>query len=231
MIVYKVTNIKNNKVYIGQTIRNLESRKRQHLLYATNEKYYSRFNCKFYEAIRKYGKENFEWEDVCQCNTIEDLNEKEKLFIKEYDSFGDNGYNLTNGGLNFIRSEETKEKYKQARRNRVTSEETRKKLSEARKGKKFTEEHKKNLSLSQKGKERPWQKGRKISEETKKKMSLAQIGNKKMVGKTPWNKGLKISEKTREKIKISCKGINSKKVDRFDLNWNYIDTWNSITEF
>ena len=52
-IIYKITNIINNKVYIGQTVHSLQRRWTQHIIDA--------YNCKsknnhFQNAIRKYGK-------------------------------------------------------------------------------------------------------------------------------------------------------------------------------
>lgn len=229
MIIYKCTNKLNGKSYIGQTIQKFSRRKQMHLLYATNEKYYGKFNCQFYQAIRKYGKDSFDWSIIAECDNIQELNDKEKYYIEFYDTMK-NGYNLTTGGENFIRTQETKDKYSELFKGRIVSEETRKKLSEARKGKKFTEEHKKNLSLSQKGKESPL-KGRKLSDETKKKMSDAQMGNKKGLGKIAWNKGLTMPENIKQKISITNKGVNSKPVERYDTDGNYIDSWGSITQF
>ena len=59
-IIYKITNPKNGKAYIGQTTRKLRRRKERHLC---------RFNKgdrdhKIYLAMKKYGFENFEWEKL-----------------------------------------------------------------------------------------------------------------------------------------------------------------------
>jgi len=52
MIIYKITNKINNKSYIGQTIKNLDKRWKQHIYFSkTNKK-----NGKFNNAIRKYDK-------------------------------------------------------------------------------------------------------------------------------------------------------------------------------
>ena len=63
-------------------------------------KHYSRANCDdatgIDGAIRKYGKENFSVEVVCNCSELE-LDRKEQEYIAYYDSYN-NGYNLTLGG-------------------------------------------------------------------------------------------------------------------------------------
>ena len=69
MIIYKVTNKVNGKIYIGQTVRTLEQRKWQHLDAAKN-------GCKthFYNAIRKYGEDNFVFEIIDEASSLEELN-------------------------------------------------------------------------------------------------------------------------------------------------------------
>lgn len=56
MIIYKVTNLKNNKVYIGQTIHSMLYRKRQHLKDCYRKNYY---NNVFHNALKKYSSHDF----------------------------------------------------------------------------------------------------------------------------------------------------------------------------
>jgi hypothetical protein len=56
-IIYSAKNIINNKIYIGQTKYTIEKRKAQHLVTVENNNY--NYRSKFYNAIKKYGKENF----------------------------------------------------------------------------------------------------------------------------------------------------------------------------
>ena len=109
MIIYKVTNLKNNKVYIGQTIHSMLYRKRQHLKDCYRKNYY---NNVFHNALKKYSSHDFKWETICICDNIDQLNLMEELFIAVYDSTNRNfGYNLKKGGLNGGKcSEETKRK-------------------------------------------------------------------------------------------------------------------------
>jgi group I intron endonuclease len=109
MIIYKVINLINNKIYIGQTIQTLRERKRRHISCA----FVSNSNVYFHKALRKYGKENFKWEIIDIAETHEELNEKEKYWIALYNSFGENGYNCTIGGdatTGYKHTEESKEK-------------------------------------------------------------------------------------------------------------------------
>lgn len=91
--IYKITNEINQKVYIGKTLTSLEKRWKRHI-YDTYRS--DRTNCKFHNAIKKYGENNFKMELIGQYDN-EILNDKEKYYIQLYDSFK-NGYNSTLGG-------------------------------------------------------------------------------------------------------------------------------------
>lgn len=94
-IIYCVKNLINNKLYIGQTVRGIVSRRNAHLNDARNKK----FDIPFHRAIRKYGKENFEWSIIDFAKDKKDLNEKEKYWISLLSSSNrENGYNATVGG-------------------------------------------------------------------------------------------------------------------------------------
>lgn len=88
--IYKITNLINNKVYIGQTERTIELRWKQHLNNVDKLSY------SLYSAIKKYGINNFKIEELEQC-PIEELDYKEQYWIKKYNSYS-NGYNENLGG-------------------------------------------------------------------------------------------------------------------------------------
>ena len=90
MWIYKITNIQNNKVYIGQTVRPIEQRFKRHLTDALN----NILDTHFARAIRKYGKENFIIEQIDEAQTQDELNQKEQYWIKYYNSVNE-GYNET----------------------------------------------------------------------------------------------------------------------------------------
>lgn len=95
MWVYKITNLVNEKCYIGITT-NLEYRWHCH----KNAPNYPYLKNPLYSAIRKYGIENFKFEVIEEgIQDIVTLGEKERFYIKEYNSHvSKNGYNLTWGG-------------------------------------------------------------------------------------------------------------------------------------
>lgn len=82
--IYKITNKLNNKVYIGQSI-NINRRFSEHL-YKKNQKI----------EIDLLGRKNFSF-DVLELCEKEHLNDKEKFWIRYYNSNID-GYNCNIGG-------------------------------------------------------------------------------------------------------------------------------------
>jgi len=120
MIIYKTTNKINRKVYVGKDSK-------------SNPDYFGS-GILLQKAIKKYSKENFTKEVIDLTENEEDLNEKERYWIRFYNCKVPNGYNLTDGGdgtLGFF-----------------PNEESRKKMSEAGKRKIFTEEHRRKLSIN-----------------------------------------------------------------------------------
>lgn len=101
-IIYRAYCLVTEKNYIGLSIQGLKKRKEQHLYDAFND----RADTHFYRALKKYGKENFEWSiiDEVSCRTKESLlkclKTLEIKYIEQFDSFT-NGYNSTPGGDSF----------------------------------------------------------------------------------------------------------------------------------
>lgn len=109
MIIYKATNIKNNKSYIGQTIYDLKSRIKSHISEANRD------NLPFHNALLKY-ENDFKWEIIEQCESKNELDEMEFHYILQYNTLMPNGYNLTLGGEGthgWIPNEETKKNISQ----------------------------------------------------------------------------------------------------------------------
>ena len=94
-IIYKITNKKNGKPYIGKTEYPLEHRWNRHLSSARNG---SKF--RFHSAIRKYGEDCWDLSVIETYQTEDEnfINEKETHFIKLFESDTKKGYNATSGG-------------------------------------------------------------------------------------------------------------------------------------
>lgn len=87
--IYKITNKKTGKSYIGQS-NDIERRFKEHQ--TVGEK--SRIPVDI--AIQKYGKNSFTYEIIELCS-ISQLNDKEEYWIKYYNTFK-KGYNCNSGG-------------------------------------------------------------------------------------------------------------------------------------
>lgn len=92
--IYKITNLINGNIYIGQSI-DIENRFKTHKSRAFNENE-REYEKPLYQAFRKYGLENFSFEIIEECEK-EELNNKEIYYIKFYNSYN-NGYNCSIGG-------------------------------------------------------------------------------------------------------------------------------------
>lgn len=89
--IYKITNLVNGKVYIGQS-KNCKRRFKEHI-----SAYSSSYSSKIHNAIMKYGIHNFKFE-ILEHN-VENYNEREKWWIDYYKSNKrEFGYNITEGG-------------------------------------------------------------------------------------------------------------------------------------
>ena len=96
MLIYLVTNKINGCVYVGQTTLSLEERKRYHERESLCK---SRKTVKFHNALLKYGFDNFEWMILQKCNSQDELDYYEQLYISQYNSCDRvKGYNLKIGG-------------------------------------------------------------------------------------------------------------------------------------
>lgn len=94
--IYKITNLINGKIYIGQT--NNPKRRQQEHFSLSHSIIEEEENKILYKAMQKYGIENFTFEII--EDKTKDYNEKEIYWIKFYNSKAPNGYNITDGGEN-----------------------------------------------------------------------------------------------------------------------------------
>ena len=89
--IYKITNILNDKGYVGKTERKPEQRWKQHLYCAKTDG-----PMVISKAIRKHGEKNFKFEVIEECS-VEEMNSKEIHWIDYHDTYH-NGYNSSLGG-------------------------------------------------------------------------------------------------------------------------------------
>lgn len=150
MIIYETTNLVNGKKYIGQDTKNNPD-------YLGSGRLIRR-------AIKKYGKENFKKVILECCETIEELNEREKYWTDKVNAVNNPiYYNLREGG-----------------RNAKLSEEIIKKIVETKKERYATKEIV------------PWNKGVPRTEETKQKISKTKKYRYASGEIIPWNGGWKV---------------------------------------
>lgn len=89
MIIYRIKNRLNGKIYIGQTVRSLGERLSEHKRHKKTL---------ISKALKKYGINNFDIEVIDYSETIEELNEKEIFYIEKFGCISPNGYNICSGG-------------------------------------------------------------------------------------------------------------------------------------
>ena len=92
--IYKITNLVNGKMYVGQTKYSVRHRWQEHRYAAITPSYLPKQY--IHKAMAKYGIENFKIECLEEC-AIELLTERETYWIAKLDTFR-NGYNLNEGG-------------------------------------------------------------------------------------------------------------------------------------
>lgn len=196
-VIYKIINIFNKKVYIGQTTNLPNKRFKTHKADKTA-------NCpKLFNAFNKYGRDNFSLKIISAASTRELLDYWEIFYIKKYNSIRA-GYNIAEGGLGGGSPHSKKSKNKIGRSNskalkgRKLSEAHKKNISDSLKGRFVSELTKKKISYSNKGRVSPM-KGKTPSYETKRKISSALMNNTN-------SKGRALSTNHKEKISIANKG-------------------------
>jgi group I intron endonuclease len=93
MVIYRITNTTNDKVYIGKTVATVERRWAKHIQDARCPKVY------FHFAIQRHGASAFKIDEIDHTETKVELNRLEIFYIKKYKSYlPEFGYNETMGG-------------------------------------------------------------------------------------------------------------------------------------
>ena len=191
MIIYKITNLINGKIYIGKDTKNNPD--------------YLGSGVLLKKAILKYGKNNFRKEIIEEISTIHELNEREIYWIDKLKACDKNiGYNIAKGGTGGDTYSENPDYNNiiEKLKNRKHTDDTKKKISEnnwqkkglgANTGKKWSDEHRSKMEkiVLEKG---GFFKGMKHSEESNK------MNREKHIGK-------KASQETKNKMSESAKKV------------------------
>jgi len=88
--IYKITNLLNGKIYIGQTKNCVKRRFYEHCYHKSSI---------ISKAIKKYGKTNFKMRVLKSNLSLKQANKYEIYYINKYKSKAPLGYNVTIGGL------------------------------------------------------------------------------------------------------------------------------------
>jgi len=208
--IYMIKNTINNKIYIGQTTRNLSKRIWEYKSAYNRNIFYNQY---LLNSFNKYGWDNFEFSIVDAAINLDELNKKEIKYIQEYKSNQKEfGYNIEQGGNNAIPTTETLEKMSRSHlgivqnQNWVNKRIAKAGTNEAKKyGKQKTDEEKALLSINS---PKHWL-GKNRDEETKLKISKTKLKN-----------GLSIKQK-----EAICK-----KVFKINLITNKIITYDSTSQ-
>lgn len=98
--IYIMTNLITHKQYVGQTMHTITDRYKHHI----HEAKFYKDTMYIHESMRKYGFDNFSVDELMciEVNTKQELSEKlnqwEKHYIQTYNTLKPNGYNLSIGG-------------------------------------------------------------------------------------------------------------------------------------
>lgn len=128
--IYKITNLKNNKVYIGSSF-NIKNRFKTHKRLLKNNKH---FNSHLQSAYIKYGIDNFNYE-IIEVTTLKEILDREIFWITTLKSNNSEyGYNkriLVSSNLGIKFSDETKRKLRESHLGHKRSDEANKKIIES----------------------------------------------------------------------------------------------------
>lgn len=197
-VIYKLTNLSNGKVYIGQTRNSLRKRIISHLSQASSRTKAKKHHLQF--AIQNYGSDNFQIE-ILECCNQDKLNEREIFWIEYFNTTDPSvGYNCTKGGDGCSMKREIKQS-------------TRSKISEA------------NSSKWQDSEYRQRQRDARIAAHKRKVKEIVQLTYSYDIVSI-WNYKKDIAEKYGTQIYELRK--NRKSVITKGYIWMYLDDYNSI---
>lgn len=211
-IIYKIKNLVNNKIYIGK-----------HETFDIEDGYMGS-GLLLKRAYAKYGIESFQKEILEECENFDQMNTREKFWIKELKTTDPSiGYNIMEGGdggdyfTNHPNKEELRKKFSSSQKGKIISDSTKKLISQANSGENngmFGRKHSKEIleKIGKAAKNRVWK------NESREKLSLSKKGmifsdehRKNLANNHKGFKGMKHSEESLEKMRKSKRGSSLNK--------------------
>jgi group I intron endonuclease len=235
--VYKITNIRNNKVYIGSS-NNILFRWEQHKILLRANRHY---NPRLQKAWDTYGERSFQFK-IIKRTTLKKLLKVEQYYIDKFESYKPkNGYNISRiagRASGWHHSEESRIKISKASKGRKASK---KQIESSRLrflGKKLFKVHVKNLKKAWKRRKArgdvPYWTGKKRSKKTNLKIAKKLKGRKipksivrKWV-KTRMENGYIHSEETKSKMSKSQTGKKISKKARLKSSISHKKYWAKV---
>lgn len=188
--IYKITNLVNGKMYIGQ-----------HVTSDINDDYMGS-GLRICAAIKKYGRQNFKREWLMFCEDKEELDYIERVFVDQTWIDRSDTYNIALGGMS----------------HREFKKSTKQMISEKTKEAMKRPEVRQRMSIADKGR-KPWNKGTKgltsWSAEQREKMDIVLSQPRPYRKGIPtWNKGLTLTDSQKVKISTATKNAMTDEVRR-----------------
>lgn len=151
--VYLITNVVNGKRYVGVTSKGYLFRFHQHIMESRDT---IRHNSLLHQAMVKYGESAFSVQLIETGISDEDIKDKEKYYIRFYDTFYVNhhGYNMTEGGdgmSGYHHTEASKAQISKTLQGHKFPESRNHKIRQAMLGREYKPEWKAALSKTRKG--------------------------------------------------------------------------------
>lgn len=214
---YEIRNTVTGKVYVGGAYISFARRFRTHITDLEADRHYNKY---LQRAWNKYGRQAFQFNILQRCRPVS-VREVEQKWLDKLEGCG-KGYNLSptaGSTLGMKQSEETIQKYREARRKIVITEEWRNKMTAGvRQAYKSPETISKVSAGTKKALSDPntrekmsrSHKGKKLTEKHKAAISIGSIGkvfsNEHKLNISKAQKGRKLSEEHKQAIKSSMTG-------------------------
>jgi group I intron endonuclease len=200
-VIYKITNITNGNIYIGQTITSLKSRWASHISSAKCNKLWV-----ICAAIRKYGKDSFTIEEVAGAGDKDALNALEILFISNLNP----QYNMCAGGGGLgSPTAEVREKISKSSKGRKITKEQSENQSARQIGRVVSEETRLKISIAQIGRTYPERQTGMSKEERKSRYDIKYILNLPEELREPMQ-GLTKNEKIAYRAKLNSSVLSKR---------------------